>query len=637
MKHGAFALCLAISSVMVATVNVRSATVITGDVTPSLPWISSTDAKIGNTGLGTLTVSAGSVAHSDDVFLGYAVGASGSALVAGVGSQWNNSGNLYVGYEGTGDLTVLNGGSVSTPTLYASVDDLHGNGVIEATEGAVVDGALRFDASHGSTTRLAFGTEGVLTIHGTSTRALGAGYKGFGTLVVADGIAIGGMDGYLGYKPGSTGQALVSGTDSRWAVNSTFSVGHAGTGTLQVEAGGFVRSWYGAIGWHADSTGEASITSESVWDTRYLWVGRDGSGSLTITDGGLVTANTIYGSVEDLYGDGLIAAKAAILDDTELRFDGTYGTEAIVGFGSQGKMTVVGNGISLGAGYKGEGSMTVVAGMNVSSATGILGLYAGSTGIAKVSGNGSQWSTSDFLQIGRFGNGSLRVESGARINSRDAYIGSNGAESMGSVVITDAGSLWNNSNDLSVGRDGSGILNITKSGLVTVQGSLFIDPYAPIGDSYVNMSAGAMLAVHGDGGNSLAQFLGLVEGTDAIRYWDETTGSLALLISATYGEDYTLEYLTTGDLAGYTLLTVLAPGPPGDFEGDFDVDGADFLAWQRGESPDDANAADLDDWQAGYGLISAGSAAAVVPEPAAWLLIGISTITMATRRRWRRK
>jgi hypothetical protein len=58
----------------------------------------------------------------------------------------------------------------------------------------------------------------------------------------------------------------------------------------------------------------------------------------------------------------------------------------------------------------------------------------------------------------------------------------------------------------------------------------------------------------------------------------------------------------------------------GDFDGDGDIDGRDFLAWQRGESPNPFSSGDLELWQAEYG---SGSlvAAAMVPEPnTAWLL-----------------
>src|SRR5262245_39274161 len=39
----------------------------------------------------------------------------------------------------------------------------------------------------------------------------------------------------------------------------------------------------------------------------------------------------------------------------------------------------------------------------------------------------------------------------------------------------------------------------------------------------------------------------------------------------------------------------------GDFDGDGDVDGRDFLVWQRGGSPNPLSAGDLAQWQANYG------------------------------------
>ncbi|MDZ4656901.1 MAG: hypothetical protein SH868_04905 [Bythopirellula sp.] len=62
-------------------------------------------------------------------------------------------------------------------------------------------------------------------------------------------------------------------------------------------------------------------------------------------------------------------------------------------------------------------------------------------------------------------------------------------------------------------------------------------------------------------------------------------------------------------------------GTPGDFDGDGDVDGRDFLAWQRGESPTAFSAADLATWQGAY---NGGALAALnaVPEPtSAWLVV----------------
>ena len=45
---------------------------------------------------------------------------------------------------------------------------------------------------------------------------------------------------------------------------------------------------------------------------------------------------------------------------------------------------------------------------------------------------------------------------------------------------------------------------------------------------------------------------------------------------------------------------------PGDFDGDGTCDGADFLAWQRGESPYPLSSSDLAEWQAEFGVPVSG-------------------------------
>jgi len=73
---------------------------------------------------------------------------------------------------------------------------------------------------------------------------------------------------------------------------------------------------------------------------------------------------------------------------------------------------------------------------------------------------------------------------------------------------------------------------------------------------------------------------------------------------------------------------------PGDFDGDSDVDGADFLKWQR----DGLSAADLLDWEVGYGISSSLSAALVtnVPEPSSLLLVVSAVGLLASARRKRK-
>ena len=69
-----------------------------------------------------------------------------------------------------------------------------------------------------------------------------------------------------------------------------------------------------------------------------------------------------------------------------------------------------------------------------------------------------------------------------------------------------------------------------------------------------------------------------------------------------------------------SLVQLASPGIDGDFNSDGIVDGFDFLAWQRGESPDPLSAGDLALWETNYGNTSAVAATQQVPEPSSGLL-----------------
>ena len=78
-----------------------------------------------------------------------------------------------------------------------------------------------------------------------------------------------------------------------------------------------------------------------------------------------------------------------------------------------------------------------------------------------------------------------------------------------------------------------------------------------------------------------------------------------------------------------TVGVVLA----GDFDFDNDVDGFDFLKWQRGESPNPLSASDLAAWEANYGNAAPLSAtAAAVPEPTTAMLLMLGITAMLFRR-----
>lgn len=62
------------------------------------------------------------------------------------------------------------------------------------------------------------------------------------------------------------------------------------------------------------------------------------------------------------------------------------------------------------------------------------------------------------------------------------------------------------------------------------------------------------------------------------------------------------------------------PNHPGDFDGDDDVDGRDFLVWQRGELTNPFSPLELADWHTNFGWVEGLTASHPVPEPMSLIL-----------------
>jgi T5SS/PEP-CTERM-associated repeat protein len=659
-----------------------AARVVSGSVSPSLVfWGSNTDGRIDH---GSLTIDGGSSLTSRNTLLGYSDGGTGTVTVTGPSSKWTNSNELYVGAYGAAMVNVSDGGEVRTGMLYASLSDLHGNGTITATAGAILDADLVFDAAHGASQSIAFGSGGTLNVT-ASGGVLGAGYKQSGSFTISEGVNItsstsnsgygfnSNTSGYLGYWPGSTGAATVTGPGSKWINTSYLNIGGYGDGTLTIEAGGEVSNLSASLGTRTDSTGVVRVTGpDSKWtNSDDIAVGGYGDGRLSIEAGGQVRNNrghigrerfstgtvTVTGAGSkwtntDEQHIGYFDAGALSVGDrgagTLLVEDGAEvtNTTAYLGRSAAGTATVSGAGsewASSGAlyiGHSSTGTLTIKAGGQVSNTTAHLGLNVFSlngeiTGISRgavtVTGAGSKWTNSSNLYVGYRGAGTLLVEDGGQVSNVSASLGQAittayaAASATARATVSGAGSKWSNSRDLTIDY---GTLTIKNGGLVSVGRTLSNDVNSSA-ECLIDMTTGGMLALYGDADDSLSEFLGLVEGNDFLRFrfWNHSFADWAPLTTATLGADYSLEYLTTGDLAGYTLLTVgeaIGPNLAGDFNGDGFVDAADYTIWRDGLGTVYSQG-DYDLWANNYGA-TANARAEAVPEPTA---VAIALLSLA--------
>jgi T5SS/PEP-CTERM-associated repeat protein/autotransporter-associated beta strand protein len=250
---------------------------------------------VGESGRGAVNVEAGAVVSSGETTLGRNPTGQGNLSVVGANSRWDNLYDFYVGAGGSGKLNVANGGTVSTGSLYASFDDLSGDGTIYA-RGGVLDTALVFDKDNGSQKSLSFGSGGTLYFTQSGSGDLGAGHKGTGSLRIADGKAIYSNTGCLGYGLGSNGTATITGARSSWQTSFLLFVGFYGSGTLNIEQGGSVSNSNDCnVGTAPGSHGTVNVRGGgSTWTHHIVHVGDYGTGTLNVEDGGQVVSTNCY-------------------------------------------------------------------------------------------------------------------------------------------------------------------------------------------------------------------------------------------------------------------------------------------------------------------------------------------------------
>jgi len=404
-------------------------------------------------------------------------------------------------------------GELSTSGLIAAVDELTGKGVIN-TRGLVSDVDLVFDTSHDFAQTLRIdgpGQEITLNLNGDTHSVMGAGCGGSGSMHVADGVTLQSYSGYLGYRSGSSGTASITGPGTVWNSRNRLYVGYYGRGVLNITDGAktayamsyrddfpdYIAYFPSYLGYGTGSEGTVTVSGVGSRPEcgSHLYVGNEGSGVLNIADGGAVyiKGNTIAGHAASSHGEinfdngslttgGLVVAAAdlhgvgvietrGLVSDLDMVFDSPDDLRRTFTLTGPGKDITIEytadiEGI-LGAGCGGVGSLRISNGMDVQSGYGYLGYQPGSSATATISGDGSQWTSSEMIYVGHDGDGLLEVTDGGSVNCKGTVMGHN-AGSHGSVTVSGGESKSLDTAAVYVGNGGHGEMNISDNAAISI-------------------------------------------------------------------------------------------------------------------------------------------------------------------------
>ncbi|CAI9418290.1 hypothetical protein ANOBCDAF_04198 [Pleomorphomonas sp. T1.2MG-36] len=309
------------------------------------------------------------------------------------------------------------------------------------------------------------------------------------------------------YDSGST---TISSPDSITGTDS-YIIGDTGTATVNVVNPGSMSSQYDFILGNGAS-GDGTVTTSGVASltANRFYIGLYGTGTLSVADGGTITAS---GPDRKVYL-------------------GNFG-------GSTGTLTMSGASTTLTAydlnvAWTGNGAMTVSNGATATIEQDVtLGKNGYTTGELTITGTGSSV-TSDRLYVGEAGTGTLNILDGASYvltGTSKMYVG-NTFGSTGTVNVDGAGSSIS-AVQLAVGWNGAATMTLSNGATTTITGDVFVGEYGPSTGTLTVTGSGSQLTADriyvGDSGTGYLNVLNggtvATTGTSKIYFGNTSAGA----------------------------------------------------------------------------------------------------------------
>jgi T5SS/PEP-CTERM-associated repeat protein len=356
-------------------------------------------------------------------------------LISGTNSTWLLR-DLYIGYSGNHNwLIVSNGGFLGANyTVIGGEGNTTNCEAVVTGSGSVMSNALMLQiGSSGSSNRVRIENGGKLR----SSVQVGRTWESVGNLLSVTGPGSR-VDTHTNLEPISVGY---DGASSR----------------MEVTDGGAVFGYAGEVGRSLSSSNNLAVVrgSGSVWsNVNDLYIGVSGAGNrLEVRNGGSLNNYNGFIGVNAYSSNNLVS----VIDP------GTVWTnrrELAVGLNGISNQMVVSNGATV----------FTFANKYVGYNDGAL------SNTVVVTDPGSAWLGDDSLYVGGAGAfNRLLVRNGGRVVNGLGTLGAVLAANGNEVLVTDAGSVWTNQHELTVGDDGSGnILMISNGATVLSASSGFI-------------------------------------------------------------------------------------------------------------------------------------------------------------------